>query len=415
MSTDNEIIDQYNTDDAYIDGLVAQMTLEEKASLASGKGFWTTEEIDRLGIPSVMMTDGPHGIRKVDETKRNNVMQESHKATCFPTAVTVANSWNRGLAYEMGHAVAEEAKHFGVTTVLGPGVNIKRSPLCGRNFEYYSEDPHLAGEIGAAFVNGVQENGVGTSLKHYCANNQEHLRLTIDAEVDERALREIYLSAFEKIVKEAQPTTIMCSYNSLNGTYVHHNKKVLTDILRDEWGFKGLVMSDWGAVAERVKSVEAGLDLQMPMSLADNKNIINAVKSGELDEAKLDVIVKRLIKFAFNCKKNEIQDYKADFQANHDLTRRIAADGAVLLKNEDSLLPVSKDELKDCLIVGALAKYPRYQGTGSSKINPMNVVGFTGFLDAQNIPYNFLEGYKLKNDNCYAKNMLLKAREASKT
>jgi beta-glucosidase len=393
--------------------IVKEMSVAEKASIASGKSFWATREIDRLNIPSVTMTDGPHGIRKVDETKRNNIMQQSHKATCFPTAVTVASTWNRDLAYRMGEAIADEAKSLGVTTVLGPGVNIKRSPLCGRNFEYFSEDPYAAGEIGASLVKGVQSKGIGTSLKHFAANNQESLRMSISAEVDERTMREIYLPAFEKVVKEAQPTTVMCSYNRINGTFLSDSKKYLTDILRDEWGFKGIVISDWGAVNERVKAIQAGLDLQMPHSSDDDKLIENAIISGELKEADLDKTTERLVKFALDCKANEYKDHKADFEKNHALARKIAADGAVLLKNEDDILPISKD-LSDCVIIGALAKSPIYQGTGSSKINSNNPVGFTDYLDKQGISYKYSPGYPLKK-KCYNKKMLLKAREAAKS
>ncbi|MDR2091109.1 MAG: glycoside hydrolase family 3 C-terminal domain-containing protein [Clostridiales bacterium] len=394
--------------------ITRELSVAEKASLASGKSFWTTQEIDRLGVPSVMMTDGPHGIRRVDETKRNNIMQQSHKATCFPPAVTVASTWNRELAYEIGGAIADEAKSLGVTTVLGPGVNVKRSPLCGRNFEYFSEDPYAAGEMGAALVKGVQSQGIGTSLKHFAANNQEKLRMSISAEVDERTMREIYLPAFEKVVKDAQPTTVMCSYNRINGTFLSDNKKYLTDILRDEWGYRGIVVSDWGAVNDRVKGIQAGLDLQMPHSADDNSVIENAVASGELSESDLDKTTERVVKFAIECKKNEYTDHKADFEKNHALARKVAADGAVLLKNEDGILPLTKQDLDDCVIIGALAKFPRYQGTGSSKINANNAVSFTDYLDAQGLKYKYFPGYSLKKQ-CYNKKMLLEARAAAKT
>ncbi|MDR1939495.1 MAG: glycoside hydrolase family 3 C-terminal domain-containing protein [Clostridiales bacterium] len=393
--------------------IVSKLTLEEKASLASGKSFWYTQEIDRLGVPSVMMTDGPHGVRKVDETKVNNVMQISCKATCFPPAVTVASSWNLDLAYQMGQAIAEEAKSLGVTTVLGPGVNIKRSPLCGRNFEYYSEDPLVAGEMGAAFVNGVQSKGVGTSLKHFFANNQEHLRLNISSEADERTIREIYLAPFEIVVKKAKPTTIMCAYNRVNGVYMHYNKKYLTDALRTQWGFEGMVMSDWGAVDERVKAIEAGLDLQMPASRLDNKLVEEAVKSGALDEEKLDITTERVVKFALDCQSKAEPGFKYDSEAHHNLGRKIAADSAVLLKNQDNILPVSKD-LSDCIIVGALAKNSRFQGGGSSQINPTEVISFTDALDQRGIAYNYYPGYSLKKDG-FNKKLLLAARDAAKT
>ncbi|MDR3292597.1 MAG: glycoside hydrolase family 3 C-terminal domain-containing protein [Clostridiales bacterium] len=402
-----------SNDKQHIKQLVQELTLEEKAALGSGKSFWVSQEVDRLGIPSVMMTDGPHGIRKVDETKKNNVMQESHKATCFPAAVTVASTWSTALAYEVGSAIADEAKHFGVATVLGPGVNIKRSPLCGRNFEYFSEDPVVSGHFGAAFVKGVQDNGVGTSLKHYCANNQEHLRLTISAEADERTMREIYLAAFEYVIKKAKPTTVMCSYNRVNGVQISASKKYLTDILRGEWGYDGLVMSDWGAVDERTKAVEAGLDLQMPSSLSDNKLVVDAVKSGELSDAILDKNTERVVKFALDGKANEVLDHKADFDAHHALVRKVAAEGAVLLKNENAFFPLDKTE-SDVLFLGALARTPRYQGTGSSKINSYRLVSFTESLDAQGISYRYLDGYRLTGDG-FSKRLLIEARNAAKS
>ncbi|MBO4539054.1 MAG: glycoside hydrolase family 3 protein, partial [Clostridia bacterium] len=248
--------------------ILVELTLEEKASLASGKTFWTTKPIERLGVPSALMTDGPHGLRKEqgaeEEKGLTNVMKGSEKATCFPTAVTTASTWDPELLARVGQAIGEEAKDQGVSTVLGPGTNIKRSPLCGRNFEYFSEDPFLAGEMSTAYVNGMQKIGVGCSLKHYCGNNQEYFRMSIDSLIDERALREIYLPAFENTVKRAQPWQVMCSYNKLNGEYLSDNKRMLTDILRKEWNFKGIVVSDWGATNDRVEGVRAGMDLQMP-------------------------------------------------------------------------------------------------------------------------------------------------------
>ncbi len=263
--------------------LLSQMTLEEKASMCSGLTFWQTQPIERLGIPSVWVSDGPNGIRKEKQKGGTNIMKAAEPATCFPPEATLACSWDTALAEEVGVAIAEEAQALQVCTVLGPGVNIKRSPLCGRNFEYLSEDPYFSGRMAAAYVHGVQKTGPGVSLKHFCANNQEHLRMSIDTIVDERTLREIYLPAFEHVVKTEQPRTIMSSYNRLNGTYLTDNKRMLTDILRDEWGFEGMVVSDWGAMNDRVQGVLAGNDLEMPGNKGINdRNIIKAVKEGRL-------------------------------------------------------------------------------------------------------------------------------------
>ena len=393
--------------------ILKQMTLEEKASLCSGKTFWLTENIDRLGIPSVLMTDGPNGLRKEKAGRGTNIMNESEPATCFPTAVTLCSTWDPSLAEKAGKAIADEAKEQGQSTVLGPGVNIKRSPLCGRNFEYFSEDAYLAGEIGKGWVHGVQSENIGVSLKHYCANNQEHIRMSVDTIADERALREIYLPAFENIVKDEQPTTVMASYNRLNGKYLCDNKRMLTDVLRDEWGFKGIVVSDWGAVNDRVEGVKAGLDLEMPGNNGINdKLIVEAVKNGTLDEADLDKVALRMIKFAFECKAKEVENHKADFEAHHKLVREIAAAGAVLLKNEDGILPVKSGE--KIAVIGQLAKVPRYQGAGSSNINPYKKpVSFIDALTAANREFTYADGYTLKG-NGYDKGLIKKAVKIAK-
>lgn len=384
--------------------ILKKMSLEEKAALCSGQSFWTTVPIEKYGIPSVRMTDGPHGLRSEKESVGTNVMRESYPATCFPPAVTAASTWDPALIEEEGAAIASEAKSLGVTTVLGPGVNVKRSPLCGRNFEYFSEDPFLAGRMGAAWVHGVQKNGVGVSLKHFCANNQEHLRMSIDTLVDERALREIYLPAFEHIVKTEQPSTVMCSYNRLNGTFLSDNKRMLTDILRDEWGFKGIVVSDWGAVNDRIAGIKAGMDLEMPGNRgANDKNIVKAVKEGVLTEEELDKVALRMIRFAFECKQNENPKAKADFHADDALSVKVAENGAVLLKNEDKALPLSSAQ--KIAVIGALAKNPRYQGSGSSLINPTKTTSFLQALDAAGQKYEYADGYKMKGDGYNAKLM----------
>ena len=266
--------------------LVNELTLEEKASLCSGADFWHTKAIDRLNIPAAMVSDGPHGIRKQESLADHMGVAESIKAIGFPTASAMACSFDRDLLHKVGDALGEECVAEDLAVLLGPGINMKRSPICGRNFEYYSEDPVVAGELGAAFVNGVQEHGVGTSLKHFAANNQEWRRMSISAEIDERTLREIYLAAFETVVKKAQPWTIMCSYNRINGVYSCENDWLLNKVLRDEWGFEGLVMTDWGAMDERVPSLKAGLDLEMPDCHGEtDKLIVKAVQSGELEES----------------------------------------------------------------------------------------------------------------------------------
>lgn len=392
--------------------ILSELTLEEKASLCSGLTYWLTKPIDRLGIPSVWMSDGPHGMRKEKQSAGTNIMQESETSTCFPTAVTTASSWNEELLEKVGETIADEAKALKVTTVLGPGINIKRSPLCGRNFEYMSEDPFLTGRLGAAFVHGVQKEKVGVSLKHFCANNQEFNRMCIDTIVDERAFREIYLSAFEHIVKTEQPTTIMSSYNKVDGEYVGENKRLVNDILREEWGFKGIIVSDWGAVNDRIKGIKAGMDLEMPGNNGMNdKHIVEAVKNGALDEKDLDKCVLRMIKFAFECKENEGKGYSIDFKAHHEVARKAAEESAVLLKNNDSLLPLERNE--SVAVIGALAKNLRYQGAGSSHINPPKTVSFVEAMKKAGQSFTYAEGYKLKGDG-YSKKLIEEACKAAK-
>ena len=343
------------------------MTLEEKAGMCSGLDFWHLKEVEHLGIPKVMVSDGPHGLRKQDEKGDHLGINDSIKAVCFPPAVLSACSFDRGLMEEMGKAIGREAQANDVSVVLGPAVNIKRSPLCGRNFEYYSEDPYLAGEIAAAFVKGVQSQHVGTSIKHFAANNQEYRRMSSSSEVDERTLREIYFPAFETAVKKAQPYTFMCSYNQINGTFASENKWLLTDVLRGEWGFKGYVMSDWGAVNDRVKGLEAGLELEMPASGGDNDAIIvKAVKDGALEEKILDQAVERILRIIF-----EYADHRKPqeftMEKDHEEAQHIAEESMVLLKNENHILPLKTSE--KAAFIGGFARNPRFQGGGSSHIN----------------------------------------------
>lgn len=352
-----------------INKLISQMTLEEKASLCSGLDFWHTQPIERLDIPAVMVTDGPHGLRKQGGSGDHLGLGDSVPATCFPTAAGLASSWNRELLHQVGEAIGEEAQAEQVAIVLGPGTNIKRSPLCGRNFEYFSEDPYLSSELAASHIQGVQSQDVGTSLKHFAANNQEERRMSVDTIVDERTLREIYLASFEGAVKQGKPWTVMCSYNKLNGTYTGENEYLLTDILRREWGFEGFVVSDWGAVNERVDALKAGLELEMPANggIGDAK-IVAAVKDGKLDEKILDRAVEELLRFVFNA--IALQKPNATFDPNehHQLARRVAAESMVLLKNDHNLLPLSKKGR--VAVIGEFAVQPRYQGSGSSHINP---------------------------------------------
>ena len=352
--------------------IINKMTLEEKASLCSGAGSWETKAVERLGIQSIWVADGPHGLRKMTGEGVSEIPGVSHSepATCFPPAVLSACSFDRDLLREMGAALGDECVDQNVRVLLGPGTNIKRSPLCGRNFEYFSEDPYLAGEMTAAHIQGVQSKGIGTSLKHFAANNQETRRFSTDVRVDERTLQEIYLPAFKKAVTQAQPTTVMCAYNRLNGVYASENRLLLTEILREEWGFEGLVVSDWGAVNDRVMGLEAGLELEMPGPRDDNdQRIVDAVRSGRMDEAVLDTAVERLLKLI---QRTDGVTAESAFDGDkHDmLARRVASESMVLLKN-NGLLPLDKNA--KIAFIGEFAQTPRYQGGGSSQVNPFKM------------------------------------------
>ena len=352
-----------------IQNLISQMTLEEKASLCSGLDFWHTKPVERLGIPAIMLTDGPHGLRKQASDSDHLGLNDSVPATCFPTASALAATWNRDLVVEVGQALGEECRQEQVGVILGPGANIKRTPLCGRNFEYFSEDPYLSGEMAKSHIQGVQSQGVGTSLKHYAVNNQEFRRMTIDAVVDDRALQEIYLAGFEIAVRGAQPWTVMCAYNRLNGTYCCEHPFLLTEMLKEKWGHEGLVVTDWGAMNQRVPALRAGLELEMPGNSGDNDTmIVAAVRTGELDEAVLDRSVERILKMVLQAEETLSEAYTYDAEAHHALARKAAGEGAVLLKNEGHTLPLDKGT--KVALLGAFAKFPRYQGAGSSIINP---------------------------------------------
>ncbi len=352
-----------------IESIVQQLTLEEKAALCTGAGPWATTPIPRLGVPELVMTDGPHGVRRTEDLTK--IGGQSLPATCFPTASSLASTWDVDLLREMGQALAEEAIALGVGVLLGPGNNMKRTPLCGRNFEYFSEDPYLGGELAAALIQGIQSRGVGTSLKHYAVNNQEYQRFSISAEVDGRTLREIYLAGFEKAVKQGKPWTVMCAYNKLNGTYCSEHHELLVDILKQEWGFEGLVVSDWGAVHNRVAALRGGLDLEMPgPKPARVQAVIEAVKNGSLDEAVVDEAVRRILRVVFWAAQTP-KGTAFDRQAHHDLARRVAAEGMVLLKN-NGVLPL-KNTLTHIAVIGRAAEHPHFQGGGSSHINPTQV------------------------------------------
>jgi beta-glucosidase len=348
-----------------LNALIKQLTLEEKAALCTGASAWTTVAVERLGVPQMTVTDGPHGVRRAADL--GAMMTQSLPATCFPTASCLAATWNADLLHEMGQALAEECVALKVDVLLGPGANMKRTPLGGRNFEYFSEDPYLAGQMAASFILGVQSNGVGTSLKHFAVNNQEFQRFTISADVDERALREIYLPAFEMAVKKAQPWTVMCAYNKLNGIYCSEHHELLVDILKHEWGFEGLVVSDWGAVHDRVAALQGGLDLEMP-GPKDRRvqAVVEAVRAGVLDEAVLDEAARRILSIVFKAAETP-KGGQFDVDAHHALARRIAAEGIVLLKN-DGILPLRNP--RRMAVIGQAAKEAHFQGGGSSHINP---------------------------------------------
>lgn len=369
-----------------IDDLLARLTLDEKARLCAGADFWSTPAVERLEIPSITLSDGPHGLR-VPSGDDHLGLTESRPATCFPSAAGLAGAWDPALARAVGEALGVEARAMNLQVVLGPGANIKRSPLCGRNFEYFSEDPLLSATLAAAHIQGVQSCGVGASLKHFAANNQEHRRMSVDAIIDERPLREIYLASFEHAVIEARPFTVMCAYNRVNGTYCAENRRLLTDILRNEWGFDGLVVSDWGAVDERLPALEAGLDLEMPPAdAARTERLASAVEAGALDETVLDSAVKRLLPLIQRTRATadapaqdvESQPFEA---AHHRLARRVARESMVLLKNEHDLLPLESDTR--IALIGEFADRPRYQGGGSSHVNATRVTSLRQALSAQ--------------------------------
>jgi beta-glucosidase len=384
-----------------IQSIIAQMTLEEKAALCTGASSWTTTPVERLGVPEMIVSDGPHGVRRLPDI--HMMATASLPATCFPTASCLASTWDVDLIRAMGEALAEECIALNVDVLLGPGANMKRSPLGGRNFEYFSEDPYLAGEMAASMIEGIQSKGVGTSLKHYAANNQEFQRFSISAEVDERTLREIYLTAFEKAVKQAKPWTVMCSYNKVNGTFASEHHHLLTDILKNEWGFEGLVVSDWGAVRNRVAALKGGLDWEMPGPQELRvKTVVEAVRSGELDEGVLDESVRRILRIVLKAKETpKVGEF--DMDAHHQLAHKIAAEGMVLLKN-NGILPLNGRQ--HIAVIGRSAEMAHFQGGGSSHINPTKVAVPFKELQAQagDAELTYAEGYP--KDNVFRQEMI---------
>ena len=375
-----------------IEKIMKELTLAEKAYLVSGNSSWTVGRIEGAGIPEIFVSDGPYGLRKQDTDTAE--IYDSIDAVAFPTSAATASSFDKDLMFEIGTALGKECQAEDVAVILGPAVNIKRSPLCGRNFEYISEDPYVAGEMSAALINGVQSQDVGTSLKHFAANNQETERMYASSDMDERTLREIYLAGFETAVKKSDPWTLMCSYNRINGTYASENKWLLTDVLRDEWGYDGLVMSDWGAVSDRIKGIAAGLDLEMPGSGGVNDaRIVEAVETGKLAEEDLDKAVRNvlnLIEKYHSKKREEVFDREKD----HEIAVHAEEESIVLLKNED-VLPIKADE--KIAIIGGFAENPRFQGGGSSHINAHNIVSAVSVADSFG-RFTYTEGFPYDGD-----------------
>ena len=367
--------------DKLVEDILSKMTLEEKVAICNGADFWHSKDLGAYGISAFTMSDGPHGLRVQKGDADMLGVNEAEPATCFPTAVTSGACWDVSLLEAEGRAIGEEGLSLGVDVVLGPGVNIKRDPRCGRNFEYFSEDPYLAGAMGTAWVKGAQSTGIGTSLKHFAANSQEYKRFNGNSQLDERTLREIYLPAFEAVVKKAQPATVMCAYPMINGVHCSDNKYLLNDILRDDWGFEGLVVTDWGALCDRVRAMEAGCDLSMPggSDYMEDK-VVEAVHAGELPESAVDACAARVIKLMLDSAKR-VKGQPFDAKSHNDVALRVAEGGAVLLKN-DGILPLATD---DIVLIGDMAKNMRYQGSGSSHINPAEL---TGLVDAlPEVPY----------------------------
>ena len=396
-----------------VNEIMNQLTLEEKVCLLSGHKSWHTNKVSRVGLPSIFLTDGPHGLRKKKDGDKVAGLGQTELSTCFPAACTTGSSWNKELLYEMGVAMGEECRYYNVNLILGPAVNIKRNPLCGRNFEYFSEDPLIAGELGAMLTRGIEDMGVGTSVKHFACNNNEANRYFGDSIVDERAFREIYLKAFEPIIKKGKPQTVMCAYNKVNGKYASENNELLNTILRDEWGFEGLVMSDWGAVNDRVEGLRCGLDLEMPGDIAHNRQvIIDAVNDGSLPMEVVDTAARRVLNMIYNTML-ATGTVPAKFLEHADLARTISTDSAVLLKNSTNTLPL--DESKKYLVVGDMFENMRYQGAGSSLLRPYKLTTPKDAFDRHGVKYSYERGYNVnsfEDEGELIQKVLLKAERA---
>ncbi len=387
-----------------VESLVKQLTLEEKASLCSGRDDWSTQSIDRLNIPWIWVSDGPHGLRRAPATNMAGYGDQL-PATCFPTASALAATWDLELIYDVGVALGEECQALDVNVLLGPGVNIKRSVLGGRNFEFFSEDPVLSGEMGAAFINGVQSQGIGTSLKHYVANNVETMRMYTNSDVDTRTLHEIYLTPFEIAVKKSQPWTIMACYNRVQGLYGTESPYLLNEILKQEWGFEGIVISDWFAVVDRVEGIKSGMHIEMPgVNEINDSLIVAAVKNGNLDEAVLDNLVKEILFVVLRAKQFEKENADQKIEEHHKLARQVAAEAATLLKNDNGILPID-NRYRKIAIIGEFAANPRYQGNGSSEVKPTQLDNFIDIVKneyGKNVKVTYSQGYKLTDDNDFS-------------
>lgn len=413
--------------------ILNSLTLEEKASLCSGVGLWQTRPLEDKGIPEIWMADGSNGVRimkpvnqerkqdtsdflKVtDLTQNSPTITNQYEAVCYPSGASLASTWDTELIEEMGEALGDECRYFKVNLLLAPGINIKRSPLGGRGYEYYSEDPYLTGKVAESFIKGVQKTGTGTSIKHFAANNAETLRINMSSDVDERALREIYLAPFEIGVKNAKPWTVMSSYNKVNGVQMAENRELLTDILRDEWGFDGVVVSDWGGVKDRIKALEAGNDLDMPENQRSNQSVVDAVRRGVLSEAVLDQSVERILELVFKAKEQERFTDEMDFESHRNLSRKVAEESVVLLKNEKGLLPITKEKYKKVAVIGAFAREPRYQGGGCTLVNPIRIsrpYEEMEKLAGKNIELTYAKGYELKDET--SDELIHEAEEAAR-
>lgn len=385
-----------------ISQLISELTIEEKVALCSGRDDWSTMPIERLDIPWIWLADGPHGLRRAPATNKPGYGDQL-LATCFPTASALAATWDLDLVYKVGQTLADEAQSQGVSVLLGPGVNIKRSILGGRNFEYFSEDPILSGEMGAAYINGVQSQGVGTSLKHFTANNVETMRMYNNSNVDSRTLHEIYLTPFEIAIKKAQPWTVMACYNRVQGEYGTQSSFLLTDILKKDWGFEGIVISDWFAVVDRVEAMKAGMHIEMPkVSSVNNAIAVEAIKNGELDIAVVDALVKDILTVVFKANSLQKEDAKLNVEKHHAFARKVASEAATLLKNENDVLPISKDKYKKVAIIGEFATAPRYQGNGSSQVRPTKLDNALELIKeeyGEGIEITYAQGYNLADDN----------------